>query len=226
MSKKITVHNRRTQLESTYVGLSEEDSKYLEDFEKATQRKGPEMTFEEAQKENLKLFHSKEAYIGLNNYRDELRSHRKDLMSIGQRIDIDPTDPGFGPDIINTIRGQVEFCRRCLKTETECVCEVTQRHSPYSEGDWRQEVIKSPEEQYTEMMGQHLKAFDLRPTGNAPEDLKEGTVVMVSLPHHVLKGKMARIIRKRPQDGKYEVLAYDYKGGVRGFFSPNELKVS
>jgi hypothetical protein len=226
MLKKVTIKNRYTGLESDYRGLSEEDSEYLQAFEKATQRMEPKLSFEEAQKKNPDLFHSKEAYMRLYSYRDDIRDSQKDLMSSGQRVDIDPTKPSFGPDIINKIRSQVEYCRRCMKVEAECHCEAVQRHSPYSEGDWRQDVVKGPEEQYTELMGKHLKAFDLRPTGNAPLGLKEGTVVIVSLQNHVLKGKLAKIIRLREQDGKYEVLAYNYKGGVRGFFSPNELKVS
>ena len=168
MSKKTEIRSRRTGLESDYTGLSQADKEYLKNFEAVTQGKGPKLSYTEAQKENPTLFHSEKAYMELYSYRDQLQTHRQDLMSIGQRIDIDPTKPSFGPDIINKIRNQVEYCRRCMKVETECHCEAVQRHSPYSEGDWRQDVVKGPEEQYTELMGQHLKAFDLQPTGNAP----------------------------------------------------------
>ena len=218
--KPTEIYSKKTGLLSKYYGLSESDKEYLNNFENFTQGNAD-------LGKSSDFFEKNSGYSSLASYRKDIDSGRqKDLMTRGNSIDIDPTDPSFGPAIIDSFRSQAEYCGRCIKPEHECKCDEVKRKTPYSEDDWRQTLLNDPQEAYGELMSRHTKAYDLLPTGNAPQDLPEGTMVLIAIPRHSLRGKLAQIVSKRAQDGKYEVIVHSTSNPVRGYFSANELKVS
>ena len=185
-----------------YRNMTEEELKYLEDFNGLLSRKIHKQPVEETIEQYGNVIKSEEDYNTLYSYVNERRDHQKCLVARGVKVS-SKTD--LMPEELSRLRQEHAICGRCLKAFEVCKCEPRKQRVNYDATDWRVEELTEPEGGFIDMIDDRDREAANRPYGDLLEGHPDGTKVRVAIPNHYLEAATGEIVGYRVIDRMYEV---------------------